>query len=158
MNEHKADIIDFRPEFANRFRELNMEWIERFFVAEALDREVLGNPQDILAAGGVILFAQERGNVVGTCALVAEEGGSGHYELAKMAVTAASQGKGIGRRLLAEALCRFTALGGMHLHLETSSRLAAAMRLYESCGFRRVRRPGGPSPYARADVYMIYSP
>jgi GNAT superfamily N-acetyltransferase len=47
------------------------------------------------------------------------------------------------------------ALGAIRLYLETSTKLANAIHLYESMGFchlppeRRV-----PSPYARANVFM----
>ncbi|HEV7610608.1 MAG TPA: PhzF family phenazine biosynthesis isomerase [Steroidobacteraceae bacterium] len=136
-----------------------MEWLERFFVPEELDHRVLGSPfKTIVAPGGSILFARIQQQIVGTCALIAECGHPDHYELAKMAVTAAHQGRGIGSQLLTAAIAKFIALGGTHLHLETSSRLNAAIRLYQSHGFRREQRPGGPSPYVRADVYMEYDP
>ena len=65
-------------------------------------------------------------------------------------------GQGIGRRLLAAAIRWFEAHGGGELHLETNSVLAPAIGLYESAGFVHAERPGGPSAYARANVYMVY--
>ncbi len=52
-----------------------------------------------------------------------------------MAVTADSQGLGIGRKLLEAAIGRYQASGGRELFLESNSRLEPALTLYESAGF-----------------------
>ena len=46
-------ILDFEPEHAVKFRELNEEWITRYFVMEEADHKSLGDPQGyILDKGG----------------------------------------------------------------------------------------------------------
>src|ERR1700742_1350960 len=93
-------IRRFQPGDEASFLRLNEEWIVRHFVLETKDREVLGNPvKYILQPGGQILFATVGDEVVGCCALVPEET-PGEYEVAKMAVTEAWQGRGIGRKIL----------------------------------------------------------
>ncbi len=62
--------------------------------------------------------------------------GGGRCELRKMYVAAAHRGRGLGRRLVNHALGRARGLGFRRAELETSSRLEAAIRLYESSGFR----------------------
>jgi len=84
--------------------------------------------------------------------------GGTRFELTKMAVTAAWQGKGLGRQLMLAALAAFEARGGGYLFLETNSALTPAITLYESVGFVQVPRPDGPQHYERADVYMEYRP
>ena len=75
------------------------------------------------------------------------------FELAKMAVRPSHQGRGLGR-LLAEAAIAFArARGATVMFLDTSSRLATAIALYERLGFRHAAPPV-PSRYERADVYM----
>jgi ribosomal protein S18 acetylase RimI-like enzyme len=69
-----------------------------------------------------------------------------------MAVDESSQGRGIGRRLLAYTIEQGRALGATSLYLESSSRLANAIHLYESLGFQHL--PPRPSPYVRANVFM----
>lgn len=145
-------ILPYRADLAHYFERLNVEWLERYFEVEPIDREVLGDPRThIIDAGGDILFAALDEAVVGTCALLHH--GDGRYELTKMAVTASAQGRGIGRLLLGAALERFGSLGGKCLFLESHSSLATALRLYELAGFVRRPRPY-VSKYARADVYM----
>jgi len=140
---------------AAAFRQLNEEWLERYFEIEPKDVELLGDPVGkVLEPGGIILLAELHGTVVGTCALLHE--GRRTYELSKMAITETCRGLGLGRRLLDAAFERYRELAGRRLFLESSSKLAPALSLYESVGFEHAPRPGGPSPYARADVYMVW--
>lgn len=149
-----VEIIEYRPKLAPHFRDLNVEWLEKYFVVEPIDHEVLGDPDGkIIGAGGAILFARVDGDIVGTVAL--KHHGDGLYELTKMAVTERCQGGGIGRHLLAACLERYEALGGKRLFLESHSSLGPALHLYESAGFRHAVREL-PSDYRRADVYMVY--
>jgi len=154
--DHAAvEIVDFSQAHAGAFRDLNVEWLERFFVVEPVDERVLSNPfGEIIAHGGFILVARRSGDLVGTVAL--KHHGNGVFELTKMAVTARCQGKGIGRLLLAAAIDRFGSACGKHLYLESHSSLVPALRLYESQGFRHAVPPR-PSEYHRADVYMVYA-
>jgi GNAT superfamily N-acetyltransferase len=145
-------IVPYRREFAADFRRLNLDWIERLFKVEAPDLEVLDDPEGaIIAPGGMIFFALAGGTPVGTVAMirVTDE----RCELAKMAVASTHQRRGIGE-LLGSAGREWAAGQGFRtLFLETNSRLANAIRLYERIGFRHAPRPE-KSDYARADVYM----
>ena len=66
--------------------------------------------------------------------------------------------RGIGRMLMQGALRTFRSLGGRELFLESSSKLAPAIALYESVGFVHHPAPRPGSHYARADVYMVWEP
>lgn len=149
-----VEIVEYAPGLARHFRDLNVEWLEKYFVVEPVDDEVLGDPDGrIIGSGGAILFARVDGDIVGTVAL--KHHGAGLYELTKMAVTGRCQGAGIGRRLLSACLERYRSLGGKRLFLESHSSLGPALHLYESAGFRHAAREL-PSDYRRADVYMVY--
>ncbi len=147
-------IVDLTPELAGAFRALNEDWITRFFALEPKDTEILGDPQGkIIEGGGQVLMALQRGEAVGCCALIAMADGG--FELAKMAVAPAWQGRGVGRALMDAAIERARAAGAPRLYLETNSALVPAIGLYRSLGFRALegmRR--GPSDYARVDVWM----
>jgi putative acetyltransferase len=136
------------------FRRLNEEWIVRHFVLEPKDEQALADPQaTIIDKGGRIFFAVHDGEHVGCCALLAM--GPGEFEVAKMAITESLQGVGAGRRLLEFVITEATTSGATRLYLETNRKLAPAIRLYESVGFRRLPPERVvPSPYARADVFM----
>jgi putative acetyltransferase len=145
-------IRPFQPGDAEAFRRLNEEWIDRYFRLEEKDRKMLGDPQgQILDPGGAILIAEADGSAVGCCALILSSPGT--FELAKMAVTDAWQGRGLGRKLLAAAIQTARSTGASRLFLETNSRMTPAVRLYESMGFMHAARVR-QSDYDRSDVYM----
>jgi putative acetyltransferase len=146
------EIVDFHPDHAAAFRALNEAWITRYFALEPKDREVLGDPAGkIIAPGGHILMALEDGEAIGCCALIAL--GDGGLEVAKMAVTEAYKGRGVGRQLMDACIARARRSGVSRLYLETNSGLAPALGLYRSFGFKVVEA-AAPSPYVRADVAM----
>ena len=147
-------IIEFDPRYAGYFRELNYEWLKKYFEVEPYDRIVLENPVNhIIKMGGVIFFALVDNEVAGTCALMkhAEK----KYELAKMAVTDKFQNLVIGRKLVEAAIEKSKQLGADKLILGTSKCLKAANHLYQKmgfdyCGLNEI----GPLPYIRETVVM----
>ena len=149
-------IVDWEESYGDAFGRLNREWLEKYFRVEEVDRPILDDPRSsIIDPGGFVLYALLDGEVVGTAAL--KHQGDGVFELTKMAVTEAHQGRGLGRQLLCASIARFEEIAGRRLYLESNSRLAPALALYESAGFRH-ESPPEPSDYARADVYMVYRP
>jgi GNAT superfamily N-acetyltransferase len=148
-----------RPDHHAAFRDLNLAWIEAHFTLEARDRHELDDPQGhILAAGGQIFMAEVdggagpgAGEVLGTCALLAEPDGA--CELAKMAVSETARGRGVGRALGEAAVAAARALGAPRIDLLSNTVLAPAIALYRALGFVEVPLP--PSDYARANIKMV---
>lgn len=151
-------IVDYAPRWRDDFARLNIEWLERWFAVEAIDREVLGDPErHILADGGHVLFAIDADDrAIGTVALKRES--DGVYELTKMAVAPEARGMGVGRALMQGVIEAFRIRDGRELFLESSSKLGPALALYESVGFHHHPAPRPGSHYARADVYMVWEP
>ena len=139
---------------ATAFRTLNEEWIARYFSLEARDIETLGDPEtSILRKGGSIFMVYADSLPVGCAALIPL--GQGVYELSKMAVSPQLRGRGIGRRLLLHTIAQARLLGATSLVLGSNTRLADAIHLYESVGFRHVPPASlPPNPYTRANVFM----
>ena len=150
--------IEIRPlassEDAAAFRSLNEEWIIRHFSLEAKDVETLSDPENaILRKGGLIFVAHSGKENAGCVALIPMS--NGVYELSKMAVAPHLRGQGFGRKLLLHAIEQARAIGAKSLFLGSSTKLSAAVRLYESVGFRHVPAEAlPPMPYTRADVFM----
>ena len=147
-------IRPFQAGDDSAFRALNEEWISKSFGMEDKDRVTLGDPVgQILQPGGRIYIALHGEEPIGCCALIPME--PSVFELAKMAVAEGYRGQGIGRKLLEHVVDHAKALGTRRLYLETNSKLANAIHLYESVGFRHLPSERvKPSPYARADVSM----
>jgi GNAT superfamily N-acetyltransferase len=145
-------IRSFQPGDEAAFRDINLEWIERYFAVEQKDRDVLDNPRKyILDPGGEILLALDGETPIGVVALMMMDVGS--VELAKMGVRPQAQGKGAGRMLVAAAIERARAMGMRRVYIETNSKLGPALRLYRDAGFQPLAA-AIPSPYARADVQL----
>lgn len=143
----------YRDGDAAAFKALNVEWIEHFFRLEPKDIEALDNPRRILAEGAIAM-AELDGEVVGTCALI-KRPEPGMWEIAKMGVTTARRGAGIGSALMAYLVEVAPSLGAKQLYIETNSALAPAIRVYEKFGFRHLGDGEHPeTPYVRADVFM----
>ena len=148
-------ISEFRPEFRDDFYRLNKAWIDRYFEMEAKDHEVLGDPEThILGKGGRILVALSGDTVAGVCALIPSEYPEFDLELAKMAVSPAFQGKGIGKALGKAVIAAARESGASTLFLESSTHLPVALALYRNLGFTEVRS-ASPSPYRRSDIQMV---
>jgi len=147
-------IRHFQPGDEAAFRQLNEEWITRYFALEPKDTASLCDPQrTILDHGGSVFMAIQNGRPVGCCALLAMT--PGEFEVAKMAVSESSQRSGIGRLLLERTIAEARASAARRLYLETNQKLTPAIRLYESLGFRHLPKERViPSVYARANVYM----
>ena len=145
------EIVAFTAAHAPAFKALNEAWIARYFTLEPKDREVLDDPQgQIIAKGGHIFMALHDGESVGCAALL--KMGDGGYEVAKMTVSEALRGSGLGRRLMQHCIDAGAALGATRLYLETNSGLAPALGLYRAMGFRDLA--SARTAYVRVDVFM----
>ena len=145
------EIVDFAPEHAEAFRVLNEAWISKYFALEPKDREVLEDPQGkILAKGGRIFMAMKDGEAVGCAALL--KMADGGYEVAKMTVSEAVRGSGLGRLFMQRCIDAGAEDGVPRLYLETNSGLAPALGLYIAMGFQHLAP--AQTEYVRADVFM----
>jgi putative acetyltransferase len=149
--------ITFRllqPGDADAFRELNEQWIAKYFRVEEHDVVQLSDPgRTILAPGGQIVMAVAGDEKIGCCALIFMR--PGIFEVAKMAISERYRGQGIGRKLLEQTIAQAKTMGAHTLELASNWKLANAVHLYESLGFRHLPPERvEPTPYARANVFM----
>ncbi len=119
------EIIDYSPEYKDAIRALNYEWLEKYFYVEPNDIIQLNNPQEeIIEKGGAIYFVKYKEAIVGTVSLMQKP--DHVYELSKMAVTAAFQGKGISNMLMDKCLSAAKILGANKLVLYSNTKLENA--------------------------------
>ncbi len=145
------DIVGYTPELKEIFRDLNYEWLEKYFKVEPEDKKLLGDPvNEIINKGGEIIFAKINNEAVGTAALIKYD--DNEYELAKMAVTEKAQGRQIGKRLAEEIISIAKMKNANILFLETNVKLVPAMKLYKKLGFQLAENKN--SKYARSTIRM----
>lgn len=148
----------FTPQLAHYFKTINQEWIEDMFVMEAIDLQVLSEPQKhIIDQGGHIWFAEHAElGIVGTGALYKKSAGS--YELTKMGVLKKARGLKVGELLLKHILSEAKTIGYNELFLLTNTKCESAIHLYEKNGFNHdsgIMQNYGKL-YQRCNVAMRY--
>jgi GNAT superfamily N-acetyltransferase len=145
-------IISFDRRYVKDFAELNKEWIRRYFVVEPMDTYQLDNPEEtIISKGGEIFFVLEDEKCVGTCAMIPMENNG--YELAKMAVSPAIRGRGLGDLLMTHSTNWAKEKGASYILLHSNTTLEPAITLYKKHGY--VTTHLGPHPdYDRANIEM----
>ncbi len=149
----------FRPALAHHFETINKQWIDDMFVLEAVDKQVLGDPQShIIDQGGKIWFAGHPSlGIVGTCAFWYK--GDNNFELTKMGVLKSARGLKIGEILLQHVLNEAQSLSIKKLFLLTNSKCESAIHLYEKNGFvhdKTIMNEYGKN-YQRCNVAMLYT-
>ena len=102
--------------------------------------------------GAALLAVAETGDVIGTAAL--RDLGEGVCELKRMYVESAHRNRGAGTRLCEESVAIAKRFGYRAMRLDTLERMAAATRLYEAKGFRRIE-PYTSNPLPDALFYEL---
>ena len=155
MENHAGEvtIVEFGPQYLGAFKQLNEEWISKYFVLEDSDYKALDHAQEyIIDNGGFILVAILSGEAVGVCAGIRID--SDTFELAKMAVSPSIHGRGIGKLLGEAVVARAKDMGAKRMVVESNTVLAPAICLYRKLGFvENAEAP--PSPYERCNIQMI---
>jgi N-acetylglutamate synthase-like GNAT family acetyltransferase len=148
----RINIVPYSDRHQAIFKQLNLEWLEKFNLLEPYDLAVLNNPREnVIDAGGVIYLAEQDGEIIGTAALI-----KGHddttYELAKMSVAEVWRGKGISKLLIEACLEKGRKLHATKIILFSNHQLGDALSLYKKYGFESVAVED--SPFTTADVKM----
>jgi len=148
------EIIPYSNEYASVFKVLNLEWLDKYNLTESHDLLILNDPKGtILDNGGAIFLAKSGDEIVGSAAIINE--GEGIFELAKMAVTTAFQGKGISKLLLEKCIEAAKERNAKKLILFSNSQLQTAISLYKKYGFKHVDVTD--APFLTADIKMELS-
>jgi DNA-binding MarR family transcriptional regulator/ribosomal protein S18 acetylase RimI-like enzyme len=130
----RVEIVRYQSEYKNIFKEINLEWLNKYFEVEEEDTRALEDPESYyIKNGGEIFFAIMDNNVAGTCAV--KKINRKLFELSKMAVSELYQGKQIGKKLALTAIGFAYEKGAHKINLETSPKLKAAINLYKKLGF-----------------------
>ncbi|WP_411030215.1 GNAT family N-acetyltransferase [Spongiimicrobium sp. 3-5] len=145
-------IISFEPKYAKDFAQLNTEWLEKYFVVEPHDTELMeACEENIIDKGGFIFFAQVGESIAGTFSLIKLD--NGFYELGKMAVSPSFQGHKIGQKLMQFCIDYARTNGWERLVLYSNTILENAIYIYRKYGFKEVPLEENP-PYLRGNIKM----
>lgn len=147
-----VNIIPFESRYADDFARLNVEWLEKFFVVEPHDVDLLERCEEtIINKGGYIFFAKVGDTVAGTFSLI--KSSDGIYELGKMAVSPQYQGNKIGQQLLEFCIAFAKQNQWKKILLYSNRKLENAIYIYRKYGFIEIQQEKNP-PYQRSNIKM----
>ena len=127
------EIIDFEEKYAADFRQLNVEWLDKYNLREEADMRVLDDPiNTMIKHDGFIFLARIGEEIVGTAGLMSEH--EKVFELVKMTVSNQHQGKGISKLLLNRCIEKAKELQATSIILFSNHQLVRALKLYERSG------------------------
>lgn len=127
-------IRPYRPQDQDAFARLVSTVLGEYgFGVDPLLEADLDDPQQ---AYGAVWVATDNGEVIASVAIRLLEPGQ-LAELKRMYVKKAYRGRGLGRRLLRQAVEWAESQGCRSIVLDTATAMTAAQRLYETAGFVR---------------------
>ena len=137
IDKKRLEIIEYKDKYKERYKELAMEWLNKYNLYEHEDELILNNPEKlILNKGGYIFLAKLNEKVIGTVSLIPVE--SGVFELAKLAVTKNYQNNGIAKVLIEKAIQTAKKEDAEKILLYSNSKLKKAYHLYKEYGFKEI--------------------
>ena len=148
------EIVAYQPCYKQDFIALNTAWVEKFFVMEQADRDILEHVDEWLDKGAMIYFAVEENQVLATC--MAQPLGHAVWEICKLAANEQNQGRGAGKAVFRAAMQYAIRQGAEKLTLISNRILKPALHIYEKFGFQEVPLEKAYWGYDRADIQFEY--
>ena len=142
------ETVFYDKKYRQAFIDLNLAWIEKYFVVEPQDVAILEGVDKAVADGAGVFFVLEDGVPISTCMDLPK--GGGVWEICKLAADEAHRGKGAGEAVLRACMEHAAANGAKKLTIVSNSVLGAAMELYAKAGFKEV--PVDNFEYERVNI------
>lgn len=106
--------------------------------------------------GAEYFLAEGEGELLGGCGIFPTEGlPVGCVELVKFYLSTAARGKGLGRKLMEQAIASARNMGYKQVYLESFPELSTAVGMYEKAGFRKLTKPMGNSGHYACTLWML---
>ena len=133
----KISFKKFSKIDTEKFKSLNLEWLNSYFEVETIDKLVLNNPKtEIIDKGGFIFMIQKNSETIGTFAFIKKN--EKIYEFSKMAITPSERGNGYGNMAM-EFLIQFAKnKKWSKLILYSNTKLKNSIHLYKKYGFKEI--------------------
>lgn len=146
------EIIPFKKEYSTYFKDLNVAWLQKYFVVEPHDADLLENCENnIIKKGGFIFFSAMNKKIIGCFSFI--KIAENTYELGKMAVTPEYQGRKIGQKMMDYALIFAKEKKWKKVILYSNTKLVNAIYIYRKYGFKEVPLEEN-APYLRGNIKM----
>ena len=148
------NIIEYDKKYKNEFIRLNTEWLNRFFMVEPVDQDMMDRVDELIENGAMVYFAIEDNKVLATC--MAMKVKENHWEICKLAAQNQYTGTGAGSAVFKASMDYAIKKGAAKLSLISCRSLSHAIHIYEKFGFKEVPLNKAFWGAEKADIEMEY--
>ena len=133
----KISFKKFSKIDSEKFKSLNLEWLNRYFKVEPIDELVLNNPKrEIIDKGGFIFMIEKNSDIIGTFAFIKKS--ENIYEFSKMAIMPDERGNGYGNKAMKFLIQFAKNKKWSRLILYSNTKLKNSIHLYRKYGFKEI--------------------
>ena len=133
----KISFKKFSKIDSEKFKSLNLEWLNRYFKVEPIDELVLNNPKrEIIDKGGFIFMIEKNSDIIGTFAFIKKS--EKIYEFSKMAIMPDERGNGYGNKAMKFLIQFANKKKWSRLILYSNTKLKNSIHLYRKYGFKEI--------------------
>ena len=133
----KISFKKFSKIDSEKFKSLNLEWLNRYFKVEPIDELVLNNPKrEIIDKGGFIFMIEKNSDIIGTFAFIKKS--ENIYEFSKMAIMPDERGNGYGNKAMKFLIQFANKKKWSRLILYSNTKLKNSIHLYKKYGFKEI--------------------
>ena len=133
----KISFKKFSKIDSEKFKSLNLEWLNRYFKVEPIDELVLNNPKrEIIDKGGFIFMIEKKSDIIGTFAFIKKS--EKIYEFSKMAIIPDERGNGYGNKAMRFLIQFARNKKWSRLILYSNTKLKNSIHLYRKYGFKEI--------------------
>ena len=133
----KISFKKFSKIDSEKFKSLNLEWLNRYFKVEPIDELVLNNPKrEIIDKGGFIFMIEKNSDIIGTFAFIKKS--ENIYEFSKMAIIPDERGNGYGNKAMKFLIQFAKKKKWSRLILYSNTKLKNSIHLYRKYGFKEI--------------------
>jgi N-acetylglutamate synthase-like GNAT family acetyltransferase len=151
----KISFKKFSKIDSEKFKSLNLEWLNKYFKVEPIDELVLNNPmREIIDKGGFIFMIQKNHETIGTLALIKKS--KNLYEFSKMAIIPEERGNGYGNMAMKFLIQFAKNKNWSKLILYSNTKLKNSIHLYRKYGFKEMQLEKNLI-YSRGNIKMQLS-
>ena len=133
----KISFKKFSKIDSEKFKSLNLEWLNRYFKVEPIDELVLNNPKrEVIDKGGFIFMIEKNSDIIGTFAFIKKS--ENIYEFSKMAIIPDERGNGYGNKAMKFLIQFAKNKKWSRLILYSNTKLKNSIHLYRKYGFKEI--------------------
>lgn len=147
-------LIEYDVKYRRDFVELNTAWLERFFMVEAVDRNMMERVDELVKNGAMVYFALQGDRVIATCMAMPLE--NNVWEICKLAAIGQYTGTGAGSMVFQACMNYAIKKGAKKLSLISCRSLKPAIHIYKKFGFKEVPLNKEYWGAEKADIEMEY--